>query len=635
MYEDFTTNTFVYQSENTRVSRSLAPAQGEFSLRDAETTILTDSQKSQKIRSYSRRGIPLLQYSLLHLMVVSSAEDLGNNARIGASCYGLSGGSNPAANADLARLRSRVSELEEAERNLCFRLSQYERVFFENPAPVMVYDANSLKIIQANEQAQLLYGYSAKEITALSLLDLFAPKGHHSHFDLRSELRKASNIINSVVQIGAGKRELIVSLALCCFQFGEVDARLVTIQDETARHIAEEAVRTNEERYRELFENANDVIFLHDLKGVIIAVNRAAEYLTGYSRTEVIGRNFSDLVAPEAQHCTQDSIRAHLGGSATQHYELPIRSKFGTRRFLEVSTRIIYRRGHPVAIQGIGRDITDRKQAQQRLLESSRELQQKNEELSTALRLAREATQLKEQFLANTSHELRTPMNGIMGMVNLLNSTELTPDQQEYAGAIGQCADDLLTIINDILDLSQMEAGRLPLTEEPFEVAESLKSVAKLLRLKAEAKSLSLTYEFDSSLPRCIYGDSVRFRQILTNLIANAIKFTGNGGVHIRIFRAEAGGTLRCEVIDSGIGVAEAARERIFEAFVQADGTTRRRYGGTGLGLTISKQLVELMQGRIGTYNNVSKPGATFWFELPLRATEEATPVQVYMTARH
>src|SRR5581483_9459319 len=172
------------------------------------------------------------------------------------------------------------------------------------------------------------------------------------------------------------------------------------------RHRAEEALRSSEERFRELFENANDVIFLHDLKGKLVAVNRAAEYLTGYSRTEVIGKSFDELVAPEARQQTQDTIRAHLGGSATQHYELPIVSKFGTRRFLEVSTRIIYRRGQAMWIQGIGRDITDRKLAQQRLMEQADELRNKNEELITALRLAREATQLKEQFLANTSHEL-------------------------------------------------------------------------------------------------------------------------------------------------------------------------------------------------------------------------------------
>jgi signal transduction histidine kinase len=324
------------------------------------------------------------------------------------------------------------------------------------------------------------------------------------------------------------------------------------------------------------------------------------------------------LISPEARPLIHDFIRAHLGGSATQHYELPVVSKFGNRRYLEVSTRILYRRGQPVAIQGIGRDITDRKQAQQRLEESSLELQRKNEELSQALQLAREATQLKEQFLANTSHELRTPMNGIMGMINLLLETDLTIDQREYAEAVNQCADDLLTIINDILDVSQIESGHISLTHQAFDVCDSLRSVTKMLRLRAEAKNLELHIEIDDNVPPEVVGESVRIRQVFTNLIANAIKFTSSGGVQVRLVYLKNVERLRCEVIDSGIGVSESARGRIFEAFVQADGSTKRRFGGTGLGLTISKQLVELMGGQIGTYNNKTIPGSTFWFELPV-----------------
>jgi two-component system sensor histidine kinase/response regulator len=520
------------------------------------------------------------------------------------------------------QLRARVAELEASVQNLENRLFGYRRAFFENPLPVILYRANSLDILEANDSALTLYGYRREQICSLNLIDLFSPEDQPERSELIAELRRPVNAIGPFVHRGSQNQELVVNMVSFVFELEGVDARIAMIQDETGRHRAEEALRTSEERFRELFENANDVIFLHDLKGKIIAVNRAAEYLTGYSRTEVLGKNFDQLVAEEARHQTHDSIRAHLGGSPTQHYELPILSKFGNRRFLEVSTRIIYRRGHPFAIQGIGRDVTDRKLAQQRLEESSRALQQKNEELSEALRLAREATQLKEQFLANTSHELRTPMNGIMGMIDLLAKSDLTPDQHEYAEAISQCSNDLLTIINDILDLSQIEAGRLSLTEEPFDMHESLRSVLKLLGLRAAAKGLTLTYEIDPRLPAHTYGDSVRVRQILSNLIANAIKFTASGGVHVRLSLTPEEPRLRCEVIDSGIGVEEDFRARIFEAFFQADGTTRRRFGGTGLGLTISKQLVEIMGGRIGIDNNNLRPGSTFWFELPLRATE-------------
>ncbi|MBV9498552.1 MAG: PAS domain S-box protein [Acidobacteriaceae bacterium] len=545
------------------------------------------------------------------------------------------------AHASVDDLRGRIAGLETLVNALQERVSSYERVFADyervftdNAVPAIVYATGSLAILEANESALALYGYDLDRIRSLAVLDLFAPQTLRASPNLEDELGKPANLIAPLAHRGAAKQELIVSLVVFPFNLHGIEARIAMIRDETARIATEEALRSSEERYRELFENANDVIFLHDLNGKILALNRAAEYITGYSRTELLGENFEGLVAPEARSQTIDSIRAHLGGSASQHYELPIVSKFGTLRFLDVSTRIIYRKGHPVAIQGIGRDITDRKHAQQRLLEFAQELQNKNLELSTALRLAQEATQLKEQFLANTSHELRTPMNGIMGMIDLLKTTELTADQREYADAVNQCANDLLTIINDLLDLSQIEAGRLSLRNEAFDCHESLKSVIKLLRLRAEGKDLELLYEIDPRLPALISGDSVRFRQVLVNLIANAIKFTPVGQVKVRLKFGDDRSTLRCEVVDSGIGVEESMKARIFEAFIQADGTTRRRFGGTGLGLTISKQLVEIMGGHIGTYNNSPGQGATFWFELPFQSAEsphsETTAASLY-----
>jgi PAS domain S-box-containing protein len=515
-------------------------------------------------------------------------------------------------------LRVRVAELEASVEALQNQLSQHKAVFFDNPMPALIYSEPSLRILEVNESALSLYEYTREQMCAMTLMDLFSQDDLRPQPELVRELSRPSGPIGPFVHQTAAKRELVISMVSFALILDGTEVRAILIQDDTARHMAEEALRASEERFRELFENANDVIFLHDLKGKVLAINRAAEYLTGYSRTEVLRQNFDRLVAPEARHLTQDSIRAHLGGSATQHYELPIISKFGSKRFLEVSTRIIYRRGQPVAIQGIARDITERKYAQQRLEESARELQLKNEELITALRLAREATQLKEQFLANTSHELRTPMNGIMGMINLLQTTDLRPEQREYTDAVNQCAEDLLTIINDILDMSQIEAGRMLLDEELFDLGDSLRAVVKMLSIRAGAKDLELTYEIDPQLTTRMRGDGVRVRQILTNLIANAIKFTPAGGVYIKLHPAADRTRVRVEVKDTGIGVSDTVRERIFEAFFQADGTMRRRFGGTGLGLTVSKQLVELMGGKIGTHDNGDVPGATFWFELPL-----------------
>jgi PAS domain S-box-containing protein len=520
-------------------------------------------------------------------------------------------------------LRARVIELEHSIQGLQSRLSAYDRIFLQNSAPAIVYDPSSLQIQEANDGVLALYSYTREQLCGLTVLDLFGPMSAKDHAEVRLELSRAVVTLGPLMHRTATRRELYVRMVIFPFDRNGRDNRIVLIQDETRRRLAEEALRASEERYRELFENANDVIFLQDLKGKLLAVNRAAEYLTGYARNEILGRDFSVLIAPQAHEQIQDSIRAHLGGSPTQHFELPVVSKIGTRRALEVSTRIIYRGGHPVAIQGIGRDVTERKLSQQRLIESSRELQLKNEALSTALALAREATQIKEQFLANTSHELRTPMNGIMGMVNLLKDTPLVPEQREYVDAISGCADDLLIIINDLLDSSQIEAGRLTLTEELFDPHESLKSVVKMLAVKANSKGLLLTHQMDAALPRAVFGDSVRFRQILTNLIANAVKFTSVGRVSVWMGLNGGGDALYFEVVDSGIGVEESIRERIFEAFFQADGTMSRRFGGTGLGLTVCKQLVDIMGGRIGTRDNGPDPGATFWFELPLRTGPE------------
>lgn len=513
-------------------------------------------------------------------------------------------------------LREKIAELEASIQRLNQRVSVYETLFSANPIPAIIYRVDDLTILDGNASASSLYGIERSDFSKLNLLELFSNRS--SVEQLASDLRQSSGSIGPISHNRVDKRTLMVKMVLFPFVFEGIVARIAMMEDTTSRFQAEEEMRASEERFRELFENANDVIFIHDLKGKVIALNRAAETMTGYSRTEVLGKSFEDLVSPESRSKTQDSIRAHLGGSTTQHYELPLLSKSGSPRFLEVSTRIVYRRGHPVAIQGIGRDITDRKEAEFKLLESSQKLLEKNAELSTALRLAQEATQLKEQFLANTSHELRTPLNGIMGMVELLKTSDLSPDQNEYADAISQCSNDLLTIINDLLDLSQIEAGRLSLSYEAFDPAESLRSVAKMIRLRALDKDLELTYDIAATVPPQILCDSVRFRQVLTNLIANAVKFTQDGGVEISLFLNEETGRLRCEVKDSGIGVDESIRDRIFEAFFQADGTTRRRFGGTGLGLAISKQLVEIMGGQIGIRDNGPFPGSTFWFELPV-----------------
>jgi len=262
------------------------------------------------------------------------------------------------------------------------------------------------------------------------------------------------------------------------------------------------------------------------------------------------------------------------------------------------------------------RNITARKNDEKRLQEYAQELERKNEELESALVTAREATQLKSRFLANMSHEIRTPMNGVLGMTDFLLGTSLTAEQQEFAGSIKKSADALLTLINDILDLSRIEAGKLRLDRIPFSLAATVEESSSLFALQARTKGLDFSIAVSGDLPDMLVGDAGRIRQVLTNLIGNAVKFTDSGRIDVEaemVRPTEDGFLIRFSVRDTGIGIPPEQQSRLFESFTQGDGSSTRKYGGTGLGLSISKQLVELMDGELGVESRPGE-GSRFWF---------------------
>jgi PAS domain S-box-containing protein len=367
-----------------------------------------------------------------------------------------------------------------------------------------------------------------------------------------------------------------------------------------------------EERYRDLFENATDVVYTHDLEGKLTSFNRAGERITGYPREDALKLNLDQIVAPEYRDLTHQMTQHKISHSGTTTYELGVITQDGRRVRLEVHSRLIHRDGKPFEVQGNARDITERKRVEA--------------ELRAAKDAAEAANRAKGEFLANVSHELRTPMNGIVGMTALALETPLTPEQREYLEIVKSSSDSLLAVINDILDFSEIEARKLELDIAAFSLRENLQKTIEPLAERAHRKGLDLALHVAEDAPDSLAGDGQRLNQIVVNLVGNAIKFTGRGGVTLRVAtesHREDQVCLHFAVADTGIGIPADKRRAIFEAFSQADGSPTRKYGGSGLGLAICAQLVKLMGGRIWVEGELGK-GSTFHFTAGFQLTPHA-----------
>lgn len=501
-------------------------------------------------------------------------------------------------------------------------------------------------ITECNQKALDMFGYAREQIIGLSLMK-FSPE-RQPDGTLSSELG-----IEKAIELSRGEPRSFE------WQHIRIDGALVDtevslnrielkgaqfiqaiVRDITERKRAEKALIDNEAKLRIIFETSLDCIITVDAKGLVTFWNAAAEKIFGYSKEEAMGRRVHTLIAPERFMTNWKTDFNNFGqtGEGTaigKTIEINGKRKDGTEFPLEFSIWRFWENEQWNAVT-FAREITDRRHAEEALLQAKKE--------------AETANKAKSEFLASMSHEIRTPMNAIIGMAELLSETHLTLEQQRYIKVFREAGENLLGLINDILDLSKVEAGQIYLESIPFNLEELVEKTCEIMSVRAHHKGLELMCHIPNAIPFRLMGDPSRLRQILVNLISNSIKFTEKGEIVVTVERREGPGVseegrgpevsregfggdggealdskseslaFHFSVSDSGIGIQEEKVKIIFDKFTQADSSTTRKYGGTGLGLTITKRLVELMGGSIWLKSAVNH-GTTVYFtaEFPVQ----------------
>ncbi|MBL8489036.1 MAG: PAS domain S-box protein, partial [Rhodocyclaceae bacterium] len=412
---------------------------------------------------------------------------------------------------------------------------------------------------------------------------------------------------------------------------GRVEYLMGTLQDVGDRRAAEERLRESESRYRGLAENSADWVWEMTVDGRTTYTNDRGPAILGLTRDELLAADVNDRVHPDDRERVQDILRRAIESrSGWREVLFRCRTRDGGYRTLESSAAPVFDAGGCLAgFQGVDRDVTERMAAEAELARHREHLEElvgeRTREAEAARAAAESANVAKSAFLANMSHEIRTPLNAITGMAHLIRRSGVNAAQAERLRKIDDAGRHLLDIINAILDLSKIEAGKLALERSPVDVTAILADTAAMLAERAAAKGLALRVEAEP-VPAALAGDPTRIRQALLNYAANAVKFTGSGTVVLKARVLEAAAEsllLRFEVEDTGIGIAAEDQARLFSAFEQADSSMTRKYGGTGLGLAITRRLAEAMGGEAGVTSAPGR-GSTFWFTARLARVGEA-----------
>ena len=500
----------------------------------------------------------------------------------------------------------RLGERAEAQRRLALSESRMSGILSAAPFPLAVLDRRDGRVLYANQRAGRLLG-----VPVDGLLGNRLPPGTVSPRERRRMMRwlaERGYVDDVEVRLrGAAGRPFWAMVSMMPFE-QDGPAVLVACNDISARKAAENALQDQLALHQTVIDTIPNPIFYRDTQGRYLGCNRAFVEMAGLPRDRIIGNTLSAIggdqeLASEAHH--SDSLLIS-GARRLDVYETTVRHPSGwSIRALVHKAAFRNSEGRVVGVVGCATDISDRIAFE--------------EELTRARDLAEAANRAKSEFLAVISHEIRTPMNGILGMAHLLLNSSLDPVQHDYAATIHSSGEALLTILNDILEFSRLESGRTRVEEEDFALRDALNGVVALMIPRARDQDITLTLDVAADVPDRLAGDAARLRQVLLNLVGNAVKFTERGGVAISVFllgRKDGRHLLRFDVRDTGIGIPAEARPHLFTSFNQADSSISRRFGGTGLGLAISKRLVELMGGEIGVDSEPGR-GSRFWFTLP------------------
>jgi len=502
----------------------------------------------------------------------------------------------------MSRLKT-VKLEEQLERDLIESKNLFKIVFERSPAAIMVADSRQ-RIVAWNPMAEKMLGLGKADLFNKPVSILYPAQEWKR---MRALVIRHRGMLSStdakVICKGGSLLDVSASISVLKDSKAKTIGSIRVFYDITREKLAEHQMRESENKLRIILDNSAAAITMTDEMERIVSWNKFTEGLLGMSPKDLLLRPIHTLY-PQREWAIIRSLNIRKSGFK-HHLETKVIRKNGTVIDVDLSINILKNeKGQVIGSVGMFQDITERKRSQEMILQ--------------AKLAAEEANNAKSVFLAKMSHEVRTPMNSIIGMIDLTLDTPLTEEQKDNLKVAKDAADNLLGLINDILDLSRAQAGKVVIEDIEINVPDIVKNVCKGLMILARNKGVDVVWSIDPGIPRLLIGDPVRLRQVLVNLINNAIKFTHKGRVQVNVNRkalTDKDCEVVFEVIDSGIGIPRENLPHIFEVFTDAHNTTARRYGGTGLGLAICKKIVEMMGGHIEV-DSVEGKGSTFCFTL-------------------